>query len=416
MKKDTFSEFCLRHERLLVVLLLAVGFALRFAALGSIPGGLNQDEASAGYDAWSILHYGIDRNGSSFPVLLIAWGSGQNVLYSYLSIPFIALFGLSAGSLRLIAALCGSLSLLLFRDAALRIRSREFSLWALAALAVNPWHMLLSRWALESNLLPFCLLLGLWCLVRAKNSPRWLYGAGAAFALSLYAYGTAFFFLLFFLPPALLLARRGDKLPLGRIAAAAAVFILLALPITICNLRNSLGLDGITVLGVTLPQLTETRQSSVSVLGQGGMQAALGNFRRFLQLLWTQSDGLPWNFNGPFGLLFGKAGLLFALAGLAQRLRELFRRRLKASEGYILLMLLASFCSSFFIDINVNRMNMAFLPLIWLQADGLCFLSEKLRCVRLSPLPAVLLHCAALLSVRFYVTEQSRVIAGCFFE
>ena len=36
MKKDTFSEFCLRHERLLVVLLLAVGFALRFAALGSI--------------------------------------------------------------------------------------------------------------------------------------------------------------------------------------------------------------------------------------------------------------------------------------------------------------------------------------------------------------------------------------------
>lgn len=69
---------------MLIFLLAAV---LRLWAFGTVPGGLNQDEASIGYDAWSILYYGIDRNGIRLPVHLIAWGSGQNALYAYLSMP-----------------------------------------------------------------------------------------------------------------------------------------------------------------------------------------------------------------------------------------------------------------------------------------------------------------------------------------
>ena len=53
-----------------LIFLLAAG--LRLWAFGTVPGGLNQDEASIGYDAWSILHYGIDRNGIRLPVHLIA--------------------------------------------------------------------------------------------------------------------------------------------------------------------------------------------------------------------------------------------------------------------------------------------------------------------------------------------------------
>ena len=60
-----------QQRRLLLWGLIALGAALRFAALGSFPPGLNQDEASAGYEAWSILHHGIDRNGYRLPVLLL---------------------------------------------------------------------------------------------------------------------------------------------------------------------------------------------------------------------------------------------------------------------------------------------------------------------------------------------------------
>ena len=82
-------EWGKRHP--LLILLFAVGALVRLWYAGGIPPGLNQDEASVGYDAYAILHYGIDRNGASLPVHLIAWGSGQNALYAYFSMPFIYL-------------------------------------------------------------------------------------------------------------------------------------------------------------------------------------------------------------------------------------------------------------------------------------------------------------------------------------
>ena len=36
-----------------------------------------------------------------------------------------------------------------------KIRGTGFGLLALLVLALNPWHIMISRWALESNLLPF---------------------------------------------------------------------------------------------------------------------------------------------------------------------------------------------------------------------------------------------------------------------
>ena len=80
---------------------MVVGFVARLVALGEYPAGFNQDEASAAYDAYSILKTGYDRNGQFLPVHLIAWGSGQNALYSYLSMPFLAVFGLDVWAFRL---------------------------------------------------------------------------------------------------------------------------------------------------------------------------------------------------------------------------------------------------------------------------------------------------------------------------
>lgn len=135
------------------MLLLIVGALLRLLWLGEIPGGLNQDEASIGYDAWALLHSGIDRNGISWPVNFIAWGSGQNVLYGYLSIPFIALFDLSVFSIRLTSAFWGVICLWLFWRMGRR-KDEAMGVWALLLIATSPWHIMASRWALESNIVP----------------------------------------------------------------------------------------------------------------------------------------------------------------------------------------------------------------------------------------------------------------------
>ena len=103
-----------RRELAFALALLCLGAALRILGLGFFPPGLNQDEASTGCDAWALLVSGMDRNGDSWPVLFASWGSGQNVLYAYVLLPLMALFGRSVTVLRLPAALLGTLSLFLF--------------------------------------------------------------------------------------------------------------------------------------------------------------------------------------------------------------------------------------------------------------------------------------------------------------
>src|ERR1700721_2106952 len=42
--------------------------------IGSDPPGLYADEASIGYNAWTIAHYGTDQYGNHFPLFFVAFG------------------------------------------------------------------------------------------------------------------------------------------------------------------------------------------------------------------------------------------------------------------------------------------------------------------------------------------------------
>ena len=70
LKENIFS--------ILTIIILFIGCFARLIYIDIYPVGLNQDEASSAYDAWSIMNYGLGRNNESYPVHFIAWGSGQN--------------------------------------------------------------------------------------------------------------------------------------------------------------------------------------------------------------------------------------------------------------------------------------------------------------------------------------------------
>ncbi len=403
MKK--LGERLRRREIPIALTLLLLGALLRFLWIGSFPPGLNQDEVSIGYDAWSLLHYGVDRNGDAWPVLFQSWGSGQNALYAWLSLPFLRLFGLKTASLRLCAALWGSGSLAFFWLLGRRSLGKDFGLLALAILCLNPWHLLLSRWALESNLLPAFLLLGVLFLCGAREKPWLLCAAAAAFALSLYAYGTAFLFLpLFLLGASLRILRRKTVGP-RHYLASLALFLLLALPLILCHARNVLGLPAGRFLWMSLPALTETRQAATVSLSLSHL-ADLG------KLLWKQSDGLPWNSAGPFGLLWGLPGLALTLLGLGRLLLLLARGGIEDARFYVLLSLLSALAAALFIDVNVNRVNFLFLPLVWCQAEGVYLLGKKLPALLPVLLLALLLAAGGL--GRWYVTEGAAALAPAF--
>ena len=58
-----------------LIIILALAFLLRVIFLGTIPNGFYCDEASNGYDAYSILHTGRDRHQEFLAPLLKSFGN-----------------------------------------------------------------------------------------------------------------------------------------------------------------------------------------------------------------------------------------------------------------------------------------------------------------------------------------------------
>ena len=94
--------------RIVLSCILIAGFLVRIVWLDRFPVGFTPDEASFGYDAFSILKTGKDQWGHTFPLVLESFGDFKAPLYSYILIPFVALFGLSRPIVRLPNALLGT--------------------------------------------------------------------------------------------------------------------------------------------------------------------------------------------------------------------------------------------------------------------------------------------------------------------
>ncbi len=66
----------------------------------AVPPCFNADEAAFSYNAYSILKTGKDEYGTFLPLRLKSFGDFKMPLYSYLSVPFIGVFGLNETSAR----------------------------------------------------------------------------------------------------------------------------------------------------------------------------------------------------------------------------------------------------------------------------------------------------------------------------
>jgi 4-amino-4-deoxy-L-arabinose transferase-like glycosyltransferase len=192
----------LTWQNFILILILAVGAFLRFYQLGNIPAGINRDEASIGYTAFSILKTGKEEHGKFLPLYIESFGDWKLPAYQYLSIPFIYLFGLSAFSVRFLSAISGVL-LVFFVYVSAKILFRKntsFNNWPayLSALfiAINPWSLHISRIAFEANLACLFFVLGLTCFLKSLNHKKGNFIWGSLFwILALFSYHAAYVFL-----------------------------------------------------------------------------------------------------------------------------------------------------------------------------------------------------------------------------
>jgi 4-amino-4-deoxy-L-arabinose transferase-like glycosyltransferase len=362
------ATFLREHWLLLAILFL--GAAVRLYAFGSVPAGLNQDEASTGYDAYALLHYGIDRSGFHYPVFLVGFGSGMSALPTYLAMPFFFLFGVSAAALRAPNILIGILALPAFYLLVRRTGDRTLALLATFLLAISPWHIMDSRWTL-AGVLPNLVIFGVLALCRGRENPRSLLWAAVFFALTLYEYAPAYLFTPVFLVLASLFFVRDRPASWRPHVAAGALLGVLALPIVLTVAVNQFKLGSIETPFLSMPRLpVPPRYQTVSTLFGGNGATSVGdNLHAFWRVLVTGNDGLIWNAIPGYGYLY-RFALPLALLGL---IVTLVRRRFWTSEVqfFFLAWLAAGVVLAAAEEININRVNLVFVPIIFFAAVGI---------------------------------------------
>lgn len=178
------------NKTLLIVIILLAAF-LRFYKLGSIPPSLYWDEASLGYNAYSIAKTARDEHGRFLPgTNFAAFGDYKPPGYIYATTPAIALFGLNEFAIRFPSALFGTLTVLLTYLLAKKLFEKEsIALLATFFLAISPWHLQFSRGAFEANLGLFFSLLGIYLFLKfATEKAIYIFPSALSFLAAMYTF------------------------------------------------------------------------------------------------------------------------------------------------------------------------------------------------------------------------------------
>ena len=160
LKSNNVRNQSNKYKLVLLIVISAI-ILFRIIRYGSAM-GLNVDEAMGGYNSWCLANYGVDSHLMKAPVYLIAWGSGMNVLYPAISIPFVKLFGLNLLSYRFPMVFFSVLSMFTLYNALMKnIHRPKLNLLFIVILFLNPWMIMANRWSLESNLFPIVMIFAL---------------------------------------------------------------------------------------------------------------------------------------------------------------------------------------------------------------------------------------------------------------
>lgn len=160
---------------ILFFLILLVGVVLRIYNLGQVPPGVNRDEASIGYTAYSLLHTGKDEYGRFLPISFQSFGDWKLPVYIYETVLSVAVFGLNTFAVRVPSALAGILFVILVYFLVKELfKDKILALTTMFLTAISPWSIHLSRVESESNTAVTFVTLGVLLLLKSFKKRQWL--------------------------------------------------------------------------------------------------------------------------------------------------------------------------------------------------------------------------------------------------
>jgi len=161
------------RKLLALLIIFGVALVLRLYNLGNHPPGLTWDEAGLGYNAYSILKTGRDEFGVRLPLIFKSFGDYKPGVYIYLTVPSVAVFGLTEFAVRLPSALFGALAVIGIYFLVNEIfASKKLGLIAAVVLTFMPWHLHFSRGGWEVNTFVTMMIFGSYFLLHSLNKPK----------------------------------------------------------------------------------------------------------------------------------------------------------------------------------------------------------------------------------------------------
>ena len=137
-----------KKDKIILGLIVLLALVLRLWQLDKFPYGFHFDEAKAAWNAVSIGLTGQDDHGNKLPMYYDSFGDFRPTGIIYLIIPFVLSLGRSVWAVRLPVAIIGALSSLgmfVLAGEVAKEKKIKFGLWAAFFMAINPWHVSVSR-------------------------------------------------------------------------------------------------------------------------------------------------------------------------------------------------------------------------------------------------------------------------------
>lgn len=232
---------------LVAIILLAAVF--RLVHLGTNPPAIFRDEAEKGYTAFTIAKTGgyfffsdlsekPQLNFQRLPIFINVLGVYTSAIYQYCAVPFVAIGGLNEWTVRLTSALVGIATVFFVFLLVSRVADSITALWSAFLLAISPWHIIFSRWALQGIFVPLLTVVAVYFFLRAlqtSSQPQqkikkvcYFLLSSIFFTLNFYAYEISRVFIPLFLLVLLVIYRREIKSNLLVVLPGVIVFLFFA--------------------------------------------------------------------------------------------------------------------------------------------------------------------------------------------
>jgi len=403
-KEDTIINFIHTNKYYIIVYAtFVIGFLVRLVGIADFPNALNVDELSGGYDAYSILNFGIDRNGNFLPVYLEAWGSGQSAMYAYLIIPFINILGLNILTTRLPMAIIGCISLFLIYRILKKTNKNSLIVIGTIFFAITPWHIMKSRWGMDCNIFPDFILYATFFIIKflEEKKSRDIYIASLIIGLSAYTYATSFFFLPVFVLILMTYLIWKKEISIRQIFFSIGIIIIITFPMILYVIINKFNLEPIRFL-FTIPVLTENRFEEVSnVFSSDFFKTSLLNFKKSIMILITQNDNLGWNELPIYGIAYIISSP-FMIIGIIKSFK------IKNKINHIFnIWFIASLLLLFVVEPNINRINIIIIPLIYYTILGIEYVFEEFGLAKIF-LPIIYISLFICFEISYFSTDWNK--------